>query len=410
MTQINDILKIINENIKSHYFKDITTFETVELISRNGSDEKFPAKFEGSGNYEFIQTDTSGLIVYHRIASLKNEDDLDSGFGRNSLTKETYDIKTIFFGSQNNINQSCENINFYLAQEFKKLIPRNVNIKDRNSIKITGIGYDREEIKETEFIQYNQDSVLFSLDLEITVKRLESCKDLNCSTEPYKHVVTIYDNGKIIEKEPVSEYTCSSLEPKAGIQYQRPQPKNIILSQQLYDEAWHYANGSYNYTNPSNPISCAALDWSSSVPFLNLINDNAFGNKERFTDELGTQVYANNYVVDNLTGLGWMTDLIATNTWVNHLNNSNTFELTSLGYSDFRVPNYNEWNSISFISTDKIVLRYQPFGITSNSIVALSTNSMDATRFYIAYNYYGQILRTGFSTTNYNTMYLRTHF
>jgi hypothetical protein len=181
MIKINDILKLVNDGIKTHYFKDITTYKVAELLNQNGSDKKFPAIYEGNGNYNFIQADSSGLTVYHRITEFDNEEDLKEGFGRNPLTIETYKIKTVFFGSQNAINESCENINFNLAKEFKKLIPRRVDVSDTNRITVSGINYDKEEIKEQEFIESNEDSILFVLDLEIIIKGIEVCNTLNCS-------------------------------------------------------------------------------------------------------------------------------------------------------------------------------------------------------------------------------------
>jgi len=223
--------------------------------------------------------------------------------------------------------------------------------------------------------------------------------------------VTVIDGITTVELGPGESYTCTVANPPSGILYQKPLPKNIVLSQRNYDEAWHYQNGTYDYTPPTNPISVAMIDMSASVPFLTLLNNNAFGNKERFTDELGTQVYANNYVIDHLTGLGWMTTVIAEDVWENHLNNANAFELTALGYSDFRLPSFGEWNTISFYDdANRTTLSYDPFDIISNDTFALCTNTFDSGRFFIAYDSYGQSLRTGFSTTNYNTMYLRTHY
>ena len=184
MIKINDILGLINDGLKTHYFKDITTYKVAELVTRKDIEDKDytrPAIYSGDGNYTFIQDDTSGLNIYHRILSLENEEDLDSGFGRNSLTTENYKIRTVFFGQQIAIEQSCEDINYYLAKEFKKLIPRRLDIADTNRISITNINYVKNSIKKDEYVEFSPDSVLFTIDLDIVIKGIEECNELKCS-------------------------------------------------------------------------------------------------------------------------------------------------------------------------------------------------------------------------------------
>ncbi len=43
---------------------------------------------------------------------------------------------------------------------------------------------------------------------------------------------------------------------------------------------------------------------NSLVSFLVLVNNNTFGNKNRFTDINGLQTFGDNYFIDNYTGLG----------------------------------------------------------------------------------------------------------
>ena len=151
MIKINDILKLVNDGLKTHYYKDIDTKLVAELVVRQdseGNDETRPAIYTGKDNYSFIQEDTHGLNIYHRILSFDNEEDLEGGFGRGALTTEDYKIRIVFFGQQIAINESCSDINLYLAKEFKKLIPRTINLPDTNRISVTGINYDKEKNKE----------------------------------------------------------------------------------------------------------------------------------------------------------------------------------------------------------------------------------------------------------------------
>lgn len=183
MIKINDILEYVNEGLKTHYYKDITTHLVAELNVRedlNGNEVTKPAIYEGNGNYNFLQKDTNGLNIYHRILSLENDEDLENGFGRNSLTTENYKIRTVFFGQKIAIKESCEDINLYLAKEFKKLIPRRIDLPDTNRISITFINYDKENIKKEEFIDYSADSILFTIDMDIVIKGIEFCNKLSC--------------------------------------------------------------------------------------------------------------------------------------------------------------------------------------------------------------------------------------
>lgn len=183
MIKINDILKLVNDGLTNHYYKDIETKLVAELVTRQdseGNDETRPAIYTGNGNYEFIQNDIHGLNIYHRILSFDNDEDLEGGFGRSSLTTENYSIRIVFFGQQVAINESCNDVNLYLAKEFKKLIPRSFDLADTNRISVIGIDYDKEKIKNEEFIDYNPDSVLFTIDMNVIIKGIETCNELSC--------------------------------------------------------------------------------------------------------------------------------------------------------------------------------------------------------------------------------------
>jgi len=178
MIKINDILNAetnsVNASLKTHYFKDITTYGVTELVEISEGNTK-PCIYTGDGNYQYVQTDTDGLIIYHRILGFDNDEDLDLGFGRNGLTTETYSIKSVFYGQQIAIEKDCEDISYYLAKEFKKLIPRTLDLNDINRISVSGINYDKNSIKEEEGLVVVPSSILFSLDLSIVIKSTENC-------------------------------------------------------------------------------------------------------------------------------------------------------------------------------------------------------------------------------------------
>lgn len=178
MIKISSILNEVNNSLMTHYFENITTYNVSKIINKD--EISFPGVYVGAGNYQSIIEDSKGLIIYPRILDFENDEDLELGFGRNSLTTETYQIRYVFFGNQIEIERSCQDINYYLAKEFKKLFPRTLDLADTNIIKVTGIEYDKETVKETEFVDYTPESVLFYIDIEVMIKGLEECNSLTC--------------------------------------------------------------------------------------------------------------------------------------------------------------------------------------------------------------------------------------
>ena len=134
---------------------------------------------------------------------------------------------------------------------------------------------------------------------------------------------------------------CTPSVAKSGIAYLYQQ-NNQTTSYATYDAAWHLVNTPIP-ANPANPLYYAMLDVTAANPINTLVNLNQLGTLDRFTDELGTQVYANNYKIDHLYNLGWYEVASTGLDWVGNLNAANS--LTYLGFSDWRVPNMNEVNS-----------------------------------------------------------------
>ena len=184
MIKINDILPLVNTALKTHYFKDITAYDQItELIGQDDEDAiKRPAIYEGNGNYKFIQEDTRGLIIYHRLISTSVEEDLENGFGRNTLSKETYEIKSVFYGQQEAIKSENEDINYLLAQEFKKLYPRTVSLSNKVRISVTGnIEYNKKTIEDDEGLKTVPESVCFTITSNIVIMNTENCNELTCN-------------------------------------------------------------------------------------------------------------------------------------------------------------------------------------------------------------------------------------
>lgn len=163
---------------------------------------------------------------------------------------------------------------------------------------------------------------------------------------------------------------------KSGIAYNRPQLTGQLTSYRTGDDAWHLSNGTYDYTPPLYPTSYAQLDTGDAAPFLNLLNNNAFGNKNRFTDDAGGQTYSNNYVIDHLTGLGWYNYDFGDGTWNTHIDTA--YNATDLTYSDWRLPNIEELYSI-LNKGQSNMLEGSPFNNLNSLVIRTSSTRIAST-------------------------------
>ena len=165
----------------------------------------------------------------------------------------------------------------------------------------------------------------------------------------------------------------------SGIFYKRALLTGQNISYSLYDDKWQLDNGIYDYTRPLNPLSIAELS-----DFFTLKDDNSFGNKDRFTDDVGGQIYGagngstSSYIVDNLTGYGWTKLAQGSGNWATVL--SNAFASTFGGFSDWFMPNENILNTLklrdlSIVVSGGELLNYSPF---DNSEIRRWTSTVSA--------------------------------
>jgi hypothetical protein len=196
----------------------------------------------------------------------------------------------------------------------------------------------------------------------------------------------------------------------SGIHYQRPFFSGQTTSYRTYDEAWQFANGSYDYTPPSNPTHIARMDETvtTNLRFFTLADNNAFGNTNRFTDENGLQVFGNNYTIDHLTGLGIYTVLQSNLPWDTHIDN--TPSKTTLGYTDFRMANINEINSLCYYEAATL---FNYTGLSSlqnsnNQWTSSTPHSFSTSAYH--YNVIHGLLNWRAKTNNGRAVYVRNHY
>jgi hypothetical protein len=118
------------------------------------------------------------------------------------------------------------------------------------------------------------------------------------------------------------------------------------------------------------------LEAGRNTSFTVLAENNPFGNTNRFTDELGTQTYTKNIVIDwstydGSTVLGWRRTVSTTLTWNNAIDNALAVSISPYT-TGWRLPNYIEMISISNFGITSF-LNYSPFNLSGSNVWTSTT-------------------------------------
>ena len=154
--------------------------------------------------------------------------------------------------------------------------------------------------------------------------------------------------------------------------YQRPTTPYSDTSYGTGDTASQVASGIFDNWNDTTALNVSkqvqALDYSALTPFNTLLFNNPFGNKDRFTDENGAQIYGNNVWIDNLTGLRFSTIPIATNeSWANALITTGAFT-DPLGNSDYYIMPCSVYLSLCNFSPTSLIQDWVALVPTFNNV------------------------------------------
>ena len=221
--------------------------------------------------------------------------------------------------------------------------------------------------------------------------------------------------------------------PATDIVYQRSTFRGQLTSYDLYDAGWQAAQGVYDYSVQVG--TSQRLDYTHAEPFYNLVNNNAFGNKYRFTDSNGLQAPDNlagfasvnwsvdrptaiaHYVIDHLTGLGWVLAKVGFNEdWVDALATAHNF--THGGYSDYRLPSPSEIIDVVNLETvttwygaGNIFYRSSAFAAGLETRTWLNESNPVNSSQGRNLNDSGEIrLQSKISNSNHSTIAVRTHY
>lgn len=149
------------------------------------------------------------------------------------------------------------------------------------------------------------------------------------------------------------------------------------------DDGWHFQNGTFDLNLPPYPVAYAELDLSAADPFATLVPDNAFGNKNRFTDDAGGQTYANDCVIDHYTGWMFYRVIPSLATWLNAINTANASNAG--GYSGWMVANRKQATSIyKWAAGEANAMNYSPFFTNTGVWWTSTTYQGDSTRAILA--------------------------
>jgi len=278
-------------------------------------------------------------------------------------------------------------------------------------------GFEIPDFKVTITDNLNPDSPIelsegsytcFAASNDINVSNSNDSYSVNVTNDLELPNISFTDSDGTTTSVPSMEDIVATACPvKSGIAYTRPYLTNQSTSYALYDDGHNLANGVYDYTPPSNPLHCTQLDVNSVSPLLTLKENNEFGNKNRFTDELGGQTYANDYIIDHLTGLGYIKTLLASDLWTNLLSTANSS--TAYIYNDWRVTNINELNTL-FSWEKNVGFNYAPFNIIPELYTSTSAADANAANFAVSFLRAGVITRRSKSVSTLQVLLVRNHY
>jgi hypothetical protein len=129
------------------------------------------------------------------------------------------------------------------------------------------------------------------------------------------------------------------------------------------------------------------LERGRNVSFTVLAENNPFGNTNRFTDELGTQTYTKNIVIDwstydGSTVLGYRRTVTNNQSWNNAIDGALAVSIAPFT-TGWRMTNRNELLNL-FLLNQSNVLNYSPFNISGlNGMWTSNWFVLDSTQAYI---------------------------
>jgi len=227
----------------------------------------------------------------------------------------------------------------------------------------------------------------------------------------------IPDNSYLdCEGDPQTQEYGTIIDCQVGLNrvYRPPLPSGQYTSFRVGDEGTQVQSGTYDYNATGRLVD---LEKSNSSFFVTLTENNIYGNPLRFTNDIGTQDTDGtggstpDYIIDHYTGLGWYINLNTPTNWNAQIDAALLIVTGGPAfYTDFRMPNKPEGESIADSSISLTVFNYTPFSLNLPSGVWTSTTFITSP--VRAYNL-SQNGDTGLpmkASSNGNLIAVRNHF
>ncbi|NOQ49397.1 MAG: hypothetical protein GQ553_01845 [Nitrosomonadaceae bacterium] len=218
-------------------------------------------------------------------------------------------------------------------------------------------------------------------------------------------VTNIDTDGTPVVTPAQTPFICST---PTGIAYRNVAGTGQWTSYRTGDEGYHVQLGTYQRSFTGVKTE---LDYSTPSYFVTMLNNNAFGNTSRFTNDLGGTVTDGSdgstalYVIDHDTGLGWDIDIQLTGNWNASIDYANA--RTVGPYSGFRLPTLNEVESITDVGRPVNVHDYPIFNLTQAFLSGTTFAASTGRIFVVANNADFALLN---KTVSYRSITVRNHY
>jgi len=197
--------------------------------------------------------------------------------------------------------------------------------------------------------------------------------------------------------------------------YSPPPPSGVWTIYRNFDEGWHVQNGTFNYNPPAGVRVQLKMD--SSGYFTKVTPNNAYGNDERFTNDLGGTVTDGsdsstpNYVVDNFSGLGRDTTQPAVGLWNALIDYCAAHTSAAPGsYSGFRAPAFHEQSIMVHRGLSTAAYNYAPFNLVILNAIGTGSTYVTSTTRSASFPQNGDVAFNTKTGASLNMFPVRNHF
>ena len=397
MASYNEIIKIFSDYVTANYvIKSFGNGDTSELVETFGlKDAEYPKMWaEDMPNTTAVGEESFKFRIYMlgQVATLKEKTTTTLG------EDNTNEVKS-------NMRQNCIDLLSYLLQQtnYPEITSdRNVTLTsfvDKYNDKLTGWYFDLSIKQALSFSAciipmdgiplppagICADAVVTNSDGTYTVNVVSG------GTLNLPDVINIDSDGTPTPTPAQTPFICNS--GAVGLNSSELTKSGATVSFQSKDDG--------------------DLEQGSGVDFLTLSYNNKFGNTNRFTDDLGTQIYASDVVVDwstfnqvNDTVLAYKKTVVAQAILATHLAGQ---PYTNGGFSGWYLCNIKQLINIANLGIYRNVLNYPPFNynyITSGNRIWSSTMESSTTAYMLTNTSLGIVAGI---TQNYRTFLCRIY-